>query len=358
MKEKNKKLSFKGQDIYIGIDVHLKSWKVTIMLKHSLHKTFSMNPSSRELKQYLMRNFPDGNYYSSYEAGFCGYSVHRELICMGIHNIIVNPADIPTTDKERKQKEDKRDSLKIAKALRNGDLQGIYIPDVSIMELRALVRHRKTIVKEISRHKNRIKSFLYYSGIKIPDTINSSSKYWSGKFTEWLNSIEFTTDHGKKVLQQTLKITEYLRTTLLDVNREFRAMSRSGIYSQKIDFLCSIPGIGLITALTLLSEIDDFRRFRTLDRFCSYVGLVPTTNSSGEKEIAGRITPRSNKPIRAVIIESAWVASRIDPALAHKYNELCVRMAANDAIVRIAKKLLSRIRSVMINEVHYEYSVA
>lgn len=358
MQRKNNKISFKGQDIYVGIDVHLRSWKVTILLQHSLHKTFSMNPNSTELKQYLSKHFPDGNYHSAYEAGFCGYSVHRELIQLGIQNIIVNPADIPTTDKERKQKEDKRDSRKIAKSLRNGDLEGIFVPSICIMELRALVRHRKTIVKEIIRHKNRIKSFLYYSGIKIPNEITTASKYWSGSFTKWLQTIKFKTSYGNTVLDQTLNVTTFLRATLLDINRELRAMSQSGVYAQQIDYLCSVPGIGLITALTILSEIDDFKRFKNLDCFCSYIGLVPTTNSSGEKEISGRITPRSNKPIRSVIIESAWVASRIDPALSKKYNELCVRMKANDAIIRIAKKLLSRIRSIMINEVHYEYSIA
>jgi hypothetical protein len=114
MEKKNSKISFKGQNIYVGIDVHLKSWKVTILLTHSYYKTFSMNPSSQELKQYLVKNFPGGNYFSAYEAGFFSYSIHRELLIEGIQNIIVNPADIPTTDKERKQKEDKRDSRKIA----------------------------------------------------------------------------------------------------------------------------------------------------------------------------------------------------------------------------------------------------
>lgn len=358
MKTKINKISFKGQNIYVGIDVHLKSWKVTIMLENSIHKTFSMNPCSKELSYYLSNNFPDGNYYSAYEAGFCGYSVHRELKRLGIENIIVNPADIPTTDKERKQKEDKRDSRKIAKSLRNGDLQGIYIPDVSIMELRGLVRHRKTIVKEICRNKSRIKSMLHYHGIKIPIELDSASKYWSGRFTEWLLTIDFCTSCGKKVLNQTLEFVNFLRATLLDINRELRAIGKTGTYLQMISILCSVPGVGLITAFTLLSEIGNFKRFKSLDHFCSFVGLVPTTNSSGEKDITGKITPRSNKPIRAVIIESAWVAVRIDPALTIKYNKLCARMKANDAIVRIAKKLLGRIRSIMINEVHYEYSVA
>ena len=355
MQKKGNELSFIGQNIYVGIDVHLKSWIITIMLEHSDFKTLSINPEAKALKLYLDKHFPQGNYYSAYEAGFTGYSTHWELKNEGIQNIVVNPADIPTTDKERKQKEDKRDSRKIAKTLRAGDLQSIYIPKVETMELRALVRYRKTLVKEISRNKNRIKSFLYCNGINIPPTISVASRHWSGKFTQWLESLTFTTEFGKQVLDQHLKITTFLRKSLLDVNKELRKLKTAGPYSKSINLLCSIPGIGLIIATTLLSEIEDFKRFKNLSRFCSFVGLIPTTNSSGEKDVTGKITSRSNKPIRTVIIEAAWIATRNEPVLAKKFNELCGRMKPNEAIVRIAKKLLSRIRSVMINEKQYEY---
>ncbi len=358
MQKKGSKLNFDGQDIYVGIDVHLKSWKITTMLEYSDFKTLSVNPSAKELRAYLEKNFPGGNYCSAYEAGFTGYSTHLKLEAEGIKNIVVNPADIPTTDKERKQKEDKRDSRKIAKSLRSGDLESIYIPNVSTMELRSLVRYRKTLVKEIGRNKNRIKSFLYQNGIDIPLEITIASKYWSGKFTAWLKSITFNTDFGKQVLNHHIKVTSFLRDCQLEVNRELRKVQKSGAYAKSINLLCSIPGIGLITAVTLLSEIEDFRRFKNLDSFCSYVGLVPTTNSSGEHDRTGRITPRSNKPIRSVIIESAWTATRNDPALAKKFNDLCKRMESNKAIIRIAKKLLSRMRSVMVNDKHYEYSIA
>jgi len=355
MEKKGSKLSFNGQNIYVGIDVHLKSWIITVMLEHSDFKTLSINPDSKVLKLYLDKHFPEGNYYSAYEAGFTGFSTHRDLENEGIQNIVVNPADIPTTDKERKQKEDKRDSRKIAKSLRTGDLQSIYIPKVETMELRSLVRYRKTLVKEISRNKNRIKSFLYCNGINIPPTISIASKHWSGKFTQWLESLTFRTEFGKQVLEQHLKITTFLRKSLLEVNNGLRKIKKAGPYSKSIELLCSIPGVGLITAATLLSEIEDFKRFKNLSRFCSFVGLIPTTNSSGEKDVTGRITSRSNKPIRAVIIEAAWIATRNDPVLAGKYNELCSRMKPNEAIVRVAKKLLNRIRSVMINEKQYEY---
>ncbi len=119
----------------------------------------------------------------------------------------------------------------------------------------------------------------------------------------------------------------------------------------------SIPGIGLIIALTFISELEIIGRFKNLDKLCSYIGLIPSTFSSGEKEIVGNITRRSNKPLRSSIVEAAWVAIRHDPALTLKYNELRSRMEPNESIIRIAKKLLNRIRYVLKNEQEYVSSV-
>ena len=160
MNHEVKQLNFQGKKVYIGLDVHLQNWRASIAMDEITYKTISIDPCADILYNYLDRNFPKGEYYSAYEAGFCGFSVHRALQEKGINNIVVNPADIPTTDKERKQKEDKRDSRKIARSLRNGELKGIFIPKKQTEELRGLIRYRQNIVKEIARNKTRIKSFL------------------------------------------------------------------------------------------------------------------------------------------------------------------------------------------------------
>lgn len=337
----------------MGIDVHLKNWIITVMLMNSEFKTFSQKACAETLGGYLRRNFPGANYYSAYEAGFCGYSTHRELEEQGISNIVVNPADIPTTDKERKQKEDKRDSRKIARALRNGELQGIYIPTVTGMEFRTLVRCRKTLVKEITRNKSRVKAMLHFYGIKIPEELNTASRHWSARFTAWLRDVGFASSCGSKSLEVILDTTLYFRQKLLDVNRELREMRKSGPHSAMLQRLCTIPGVGLITACTLLSEVENIHRFKNLDAFCSFIGLVPSTNSSSDREIVRGITPRANKPMRSIIVEAAWMAVRNDPTLAVRFNELCRRMEPNKAIIRIAKNLLSRIRYVLKNETDY-----
>ena len=224
-------------------------------------------------------------------------------------------------------------------------------------EFRSLVRYRKTIIKELCRNKNRIKSILNLWGIVIPVELNVASKYWSGRFIEWLKTLEASTNHGTAVLQETIDTAEFLRKKLLKVNRQFRSLSKDSEYSKKIQLLRSIPGIGLIVAITFISELETMQRFKNLDKFCSYIGLIPSTFSSGEKEVVGNITRRSNKPLRSSIIEASWVAIRHDPALTLKYNELRSRMEPNESIIRIAKKLLNRIRYVLKNEQEYVCSV-
>lgn len=356
MTSKATKLDYSDINVYVGIDTHLKNWRVTF-LTDNLTNTLSMDPTADALSSYLRKYFPNGKYFSAYEAGFCGYSPHRALVIEGIQNIVVNPADIPTTDKERKQKEDSRDSRKIARSLKNGDLEPLYIPTKTTEELRNYVRHRKSMVKDINRNKARIKSFLYLNGINIPPELNGASRHWSSNFTKWLESIRLTTDFGHKIIPNTLEIVSQLRSTLLAINRELRQMTKEGEYAKQARLLMSIPGIGLISAMTLLSELGSILRFKNLDRLCSFIGLVPTTKSSSEQERIGSITPRSNKQLRSVLIECAWIAIRHDASLRISYNNLCTRMKGNRAIIRIAKKLLNRIKFVLTNQVEYEYSI-
>lgn len=357
MPRTRKEISFKGQNIYVGIDTHLRNWAVTILTENNFHKKFSQDPKPEILASYLQKNFPEADYYSAYEASFCGFNIHRKLIELGINNIIVNPADVPTTDKEKKQKEDARDSRKLAMTLRSGELRSIYVPSKESEELRSLIRYRKTLVKDIARGKNRIKSNLYFHGVEIPPQHQQDSKYWSNKFTIWLKGVSHTTQYGTLVLQDLTETNLNLRNKLLKITRDIRGASKEERYSKLCDLLTSIPGIGVITAMTILSELETLDRFKSFDKLSSYAGLVPTTHSSGDKDRAGKITPRANIIIRNAIIESAWVAARIDPALSLAYNELCKRMKPSKAIVRIAKKLLNRVKYVLKNETRYVCSV-
>lgn len=291
MEKTVKKLDYSGQNIYIGLDTHLKSWKATIRVGDTFYKTYSQDPEAIVLFNYLKKNFPGGNYYSAYEASFSGFKAHRELTKLGIKNIVVNPADIPTTDKERKQKEDARDSRKIAEQLSASNLVGIHIPDIAIEGDRSLVRFRKTLTKEIARNKVRVKSFLYYHGIVIPTQFSKTTN-WSRRFITWLETLELSTKSVKATLDTIIELVLFLREKHLEVLRQIKILSQQEPYKTNVALLVSIPGIGLITAMTFLTEIEDVSRFKTLDKLCAYIGLVPMTNSSGESESIGGISSK------------------------------------------------------------------
>ena len=122
--------------------------------------------------------------------------------------------------------------------------------------------------------------------------------------------------------------------------------------------LRTIPGISTITAMTLLTELIDIDRFKSFDHLCGYVGLVPDTASSGDRDNVIGLTSRQNKVLRAMLIQSAWVAARQDPALMLTFHQLSGRMKKTKAIVRIARKLLNRVRFVLKSQQRYELLVA
>lgn len=352
------KLDFSNENIYVGFDVHLRSWKVTILTEKVAVKTFSQDPKPELLYQYLMRNFPGGIYHSAYEAGFCGYWIHNKLISLGINSIVVNPGDIPTTNKERVQKEDLRDSRKIARFLRSGELKAIYVPGLRTLEDRGLLRARATMIKDLTRFKNRIKSFLYFHGIDYPESFSKSQSHWSQRFMTWLESIELTEESGKITLSSFILQSKNLRETVLNLTRQIQKLSQTETYQNSVNLLRSIPGIGILTAMTILTEVENILRFDNFDKLCSYVGLVPSTNSSGEQEKIGDVTSRGHSVLRNAIIESAWTAVRLDPVLLNSHLAYCKRMDPNKSIVRIAKKLLSRIKFVLKNKQPYVSSWA
>jgi transposase len=357
MQKQRKELNFEGQNIYVGIDVHLKVWSVTIMSEELELKTFTQPAKVQLLYDYLVRNYPNATYYSAYEAGFSGLWLHHELEKLKVKSIVVNAADIPTTQKEQVLKTDKRDSRKIARSLRSGLLKGIYIPSRQTQEDRTLVRTRKSIVRNLTSLRLQIKSKLYLYGIPFPDTFEDSKKHWSKAFMSWLREVRLEHESGNLAFSLALSQAEEQRKILLTANRQLRKMEASEPYKANMELLRTVPGVGLITGLTLLTEIEDIHRFSSTDKFAAYVGLIPSCHSSGEKEVNGEMTCRAHSALRSALVESAWTAVRTDPVLTLKYHKLCKRMEANKAICCIARKLLNRIYFVLKNKQEYVCAV-
>ncbi len=356
MQLKNSKLDYRGQDIYIGIDVHLRSWSVTILTECFEHKTYTMTPNADGLSKYLHKYFPGGKYLCVYEAGFSGFWLQRQLTLAGISCIVVNAADVPQRDKDKKNKTDTVDSRKLAKSLRSKQIDSIYIPSEEDIDNRTLLRTRHLFVQNQTRSKNRIKSLLYYNGIEVrPATIQS---YWSEKYIKQLETIEDIKPSTKESLLHLIRDLKHNKAILKDIDIKIKLLSQDHRFKQRVELLRTIPGIGLLTAMIILTELIDINRFRRDDDLCSFAGLIPTEHSSGPKVIKGDITPRRNKMLRHVIVESAWIAVRKDPALLQSYTDFLQRgIKKNVAIVKIAKKLLCRVAHVLRKNESYSLAV-
>lgn len=147
---------------------------------------------------------------------------------------------------------------------------------------------------------------------------------------------------------------KYHKELIKDVTRQIKQLSEIELYERNAKRIQTVPGVALINAMTILTEVEQINRFPNAQRFASFIGLIPMSKSSGEKEKIGQITFRSHDFLRCMFIESAWVAIRIDPALLMAYQKLIKRMEPNNAIIRIAKKLANRIYHVLKYETPYE----
>jgi len=238
--------------------------------------------------------------------------------------------------------------------LRAGLLQPIYTPTKENLEDRALIRLRFSASKDLARTKNRIKSYLYFMGIDIPVEYQKQSKSFSRSYLKWLEELPIN-ERSKSNLQLYIKQAIQAKETKKQVNAQLKNLLESPKYYRDYQLLRTVVGIGEVSATTFLLEIENIQRFKTLDHFCSFIGLVPSTKSSGEKEKTGGITQRRNRILRSTLTEAAWIAIRRDPALMKKYFDLKQRMNQNRAIIRIAKSLAARILFVLKNQKPYEF---
>lgn len=350
------KTNFAEQTIYVGLDVHKRSWNAALYLNDQYLRNVHQPPSPQALYKFLQTNYPGADYVCAYEGGKFGYWIQRQLSSKGIKSIVVNPADIPATHKDEVSKTDQRDARAIAKSLQCGQLRGIYVPSVQQESDRSLVRHRKKIWRDLVRCKNRIKGFLDYTGIVLPDKFSNSN--WSKNFMEWLRELKFEYTSSRITLNYMIREAELLRRELLSISNDIRRLMRSKEYKKLYYLLRTVTGIGPLTAALLIAEIGDMKRFENFYQLNSFIGLLPGEHSSGEREVKGRLTIRRHCQLRSDLIECAWTAKRTDPALSLFYCEQLKRgKEPKLIIVKIARKLLSRIRYVWLSEKPYERSV-
>lgn len=347
-----KKLNFSGTTIYCGVDIHKKNWRVNIQDSEFELEDFSQDADPELLYKHLNRKYPGANFKVGYEAGFSGFSAQRWLSCRGIDCVVINAADVATTDKEKRQKNDKVDARKLCDHMQTKKVKSIYIPQEHWEHGRSLIRARDKIVSNQTRCKNRIWQLLHFSGIRLPKNYEAG-QYWSKRFIAELSAIDCGSPTLKTALDLYIKEYQQTKALLLEATRAVRNLCRQAEYKNDIAYLRSIPGIGEINAAVILFELQNIFRFTNFDNLCSYAGLIPNTGDSGDTKRTKGITNRSNHYLRTALVESSWNVVRKDPALLMLYKKYCRNMNKNKAIIRIAKHLLARINYVLRNQKEY-----
>lgn len=336
--------------LFIGMDIHKKSWSVHIRTDLFDHKGFSMPADAEKLWEYVSHHFAGYEVSLTYEAGCCGFSAARYFLSVGWQVKVVNPGDVPRSDKQQYQKTDKLDCRNLCKQLQQDQLQGIYIPPEKMEQLRSLLRQRNQVVKQMRKAKSHIKSMLLFHGIIVPVEYDNAN--WSKDFIKWLTNIKWEHTTGAACLQSKLRILALLNSEYQQTSNELRAYCRKH-YTKDYYLLKSIPGVGGILAAAILSELGDIRRFTNEKAFSNYIGLVPSIHQSSETDNKKGISPRCKALLRSYLIESSWVAIRTDPQIQAYYRKHVGRNPKN-VIVKVAHKMCRRILSVIKNETPYQ----
>ena len=338
-------ISYKGKKVFIGIDVHKKSYSICAVVEGEVVYQRKLLADPRNLVEQLGR-FKDGERYTVYEAGFSGFGLHRYLEERGIKNIVVNPASIPVAKKDR-VKTDKRDARKLASELSHGSLRSIRIPSNGQEVERLITRARARIVKKRTAVRNEIWMKLYQFGY-----IGAEQSLMSLKWIEAFVKREGIAEEMKIVLECSINQWRLLNGEILLLNKQ---ISKRAKESKEIAILRSIPGIGELSACVIANELGDMKQFSADKKLYSFVGLTPSEESSGDSVRRGHITRQGRPELRALLVQCAWVAIRDDKGLAtvfrriasHRRGQPGTGNNARKAIVAIAKRLLGIARALL-----------
>jgi len=339
--------------LYIGIDIHKRSWKVHCSTDLFSGKTFTMPPNPEVLKAYIAKHYDGFEVFVAYEAGCCGYYAHRCFESYGWTSLVVNPADIHRKGKEKYTKTDKIDAQLISRELKDGRLESITVPDIEREQLRSLFRRRNDLVKDFRRIKSYIKMQLLYFGISIPEEFDND--HWSHGFRNWLDDLLFDYPTAKATLEGRMRSFRFIDKELRETSNQLRGYCRKH-YKKDYYLLRSIPGIGGIVACGILSELGDLRRFKNIKHLSGYVGLAPGIHQSGAIQKRTGITMRSHRLMRSYFIEASWQAIRTDPVMQAYYRKH-VGKNVKTIIIKVARKLLSRTLAIIKTETPYEIGV-
>jgi len=287
--------------VHVALDVHEATIAVTGLGDGSDTPVFESDliNDPKTIRTHFSKWAQQYNLRCCYEASSCGYSLYRLLTQMGIQCEVIAPSLIPQRPGDH-IKTDRRDARKLARLYRAGVLTAIHVPTEQQESDRSLLRLRDDLVAEVVKAKNQIHKFLRVWGLRYDGKSNWTLRHW-----KWLRSLTFE-GVDAIVWREYLGLLEYKLSRLQEIERAVMELANSDRYLPQVSRLCCLKGIAQITAMVLLTELHDLRRFRSARALMAFLGLVPREHSSGARVRQGGITKAGNARCRRAVVEAAW----------------------------------------------------
>ena len=342
-------------DVLIGIDTSKRTNCVKVWHDNRMTKTITMPSKPEHLYNFIKNRYPNNRVLCCYEAGPTGFGLHDYLTGKDVSCIVISPASLPVAANSR-VKTNGIDAGRITLHLKNGEARPVRVPDGQWRGLRELVRSRENYSKLQRLSKQRINSLLLAQS--LTDIMEESDTApWSGRYIESLKSLECPAP-VKIRLRHLIEDLSYAKTQSARVIKELRLYVASYPEVDKlIGHLMSIPGIGFVTATSVLGNIGNPDQLRNVRELGSFTGLVPTEASTGDDIRRGHITHLGNSVLRSLLVEAAWVAIRKDTRLNQFYHRIRVKhpagIGSKKAITAVARKLTMIIYRVLKDKRDY-----
>jgi transposase len=288
---------------WVGIDDHADKWTIAQYegQKSEPTREWELQPSESGYRKLIgwLKGLK-GGVRVVYEAGPCGYELYRRLRKSGVECTVAAPSLTPRKPGDR-VKTNRRDAQKLGRLLRAGELTLIAVPDSHQEAIRDLIRAREAGNKDLLRARHQLNKLLLRYGHRY-----DQGRAWTKRYWEWVNQIRLSEEWSQQVVRQQMAIIDQRAAVVAEYDRSIEVIAESAEYASLVGALSVLRGIDRLTAMTILAEMGDLRRFATAPQLMAALGLVPSEYSTGDKTVRMAITKTGNTHVRRVLVEAAW----------------------------------------------------
>ena len=333
---------------YVGLDVHKETIAVSVARpgRGAAEDWGEIGHTAKAIGKLVDRlgvAFGGEVLLFCYEAGPCGYGLHRRLLALGHECQVVAPSLIPTKPGER-IKTDRRDARRLATSLRSGELTAIWIPDDEQEAMRDLTRAREDFKHEQRRARQQLNAFVLRHDHHWP----ARRSRWTQVHYQWLESLTFAHEWQGQVRDEYLEAVRAASQRVADLDARLERALGQWSLAPVVHALVALRGIDRLSAMVLLAELGDLRRFASPRQLMGYLGLVPSEHSSGPRRRQGAITGTGNRRGRRILVESAWSYRFPARQTAHLVRKAAgAPPAAQQIAWRAQKRLCGRYRTLL-----------